>query len=84
MEDVKIVGVDGELDVLYMIRDEKYIIATSVADLESTTDDVIATIEELADTGDTEMFHEMPYIFITKENVDSYIEQTEAYLNANG
>lgn len=84
VEDVKIVGADGELDVLYMIRDEKYIIATSVADLESTTDDVIATIEELADTGDTEMFHEMPYIFITKENVDSYIEQTEAYLNANG
>lgn len=83
MKDVKIVGADGELDVLYMIRDEKYIIATSVADLEVTTDNVISTIQELADTGSTAMFHEMPYIFITKENADHYIEQTEAYLKAN-
>ncbi len=83
MKDVKIVGTDGELDVLYMIRDEKYIIATSVADLEATTDDVIATILELADTGETNMFHEMPYIFITKDNVDQYIQQTESYLKNN-
>ena len=83
MTDVKIVGNDAELDVLYMIKEGKYVIATSVADLEAVTDDVIATIAELAETGDTEMFHEMPYILITKDNVDEWIESTEAYLDAN-
>ena len=83
MKDVKIVGADGELDVLNMIKEGKYIIATSVADLEATTDDVVATIQELADSGETEMFHEMPYIFITKDNVDEWIERTESYLAKN-
>ena len=70
-----------ELDVLYMIKEGKYIIATSVADLEATTNDVISTISELHEKGTTEMFHEMPFIFITKDNVDEYIAATEAYLN---
>ena len=81
MKDVKIIGADGELDVLYMIKEGKYIIATSVADLEATTNDVISTISELHEKGTTEMFHEMPFIFITKDNVDEYIAATEAYLN---
>ena len=81
MKDVKIIGADGELDVLYMIKEGKYIVATSVADLEATTNDVVATINELHETGTTEMFHEMPFIFITKDNVDEYIAATEAYLN---
>ena len=72
-----------ELDVLYMIKEGKHIIATSVADLEATTDDVVATINELHETGTTEMFHEMPFIFITKDNVDEYIASTEAYLKKN-
>ena len=83
MKDVKIIGADGELDVLYMIKEGKYIVATSVADLEATTNDVIATISELHETGTTEMFHEMPFIFITKDNVDEYIASTEAYLEKN-
>lgn len=83
MDDVKIIGTDGELDVLYMIKEGKHIIATSVADLEATTDDVVATIKELHETGTTEMFHEMPFIFITKDNVDEYIASTEAYLKKN-
>ena len=83
MDDVKIIGTDGELDVLYMIKEGKHIIATSVADLEATTDDVVATINELHETGTTEMFHEMPFIFITKDNVDEYIASTEAYLKKN-
>ena len=84
MKDVKIVGADGELDVLKMIKEDRYIIATSVADLEATTDDVIATIQELAGTGTTQMFHEMPYILITKDNVDEWIDRTESYLAENG
>ena len=83
MKDVKIVGADAELDVLYMIKEGKYVVATSVADLEATTDDVVATIKELHETGTTEMFHEMPFIFITKDNVDEYIASTEAYLKKN-
>ena len=83
MKDVKIIGADGELDVLYMIKEGKYIVATSVADLEATTNDVIATISELHETGTTEMFHEMPFIFITKDNVDEFIASTEAYLKKN-
>ena len=83
MDDVKIIGTDGELDVLYMIKEGKHIIATSVADLEATTDDVVATIKELHETGTTEMFHEMPFIFITNDNVDEYIASTEAYLKKN-
>ena len=83
MTDVKIVGADGELDVLYMIKEGKYIIATSVADLEATINNVVSTIMELAETGSTQMFHEMPYIFITKDNVDEHIAKTEAYLKEN-
>lgn len=78
--DVKIVGADGEIDVLRMIKDERYIIATSVADLEATTDDVMETIGTLMAGEETEMFHEMPFIMITKDNVDEWIEKTEAYL----
>ena len=83
MKDVKIVGADGELDVLKMIKDGKYIVATSTADLEATTDDIIATIGELAATGTTQMFHEMPFIFITADNVDEWIARTEDYLANN-
>lgn len=81
-KDIKIVGADGEIDVLYMIRDGKYIIATSVADLEATTDDVIYTIQKLCAGENVEMFHEMPYIMITQDNVAEWIERTEAYLKA--
>ena len=83
MDDVKIIGTDGELDVLYMIKEGKHIIATSVADLEATTDDVVATINELHETGTTAMFHEMPFTMITKDNVDKYIAEPEAYLEKN-
>lgn len=82
--DIKIVGADGEIDVLYKIRDGEQIIATSVADLEATTDDVVQTIADLMSGADVEMFHEMPYIMITKDNVDEWIESTEAYLEENG
>jgi ABC-type sugar transport system substrate-binding protein len=79
-KDIKIVGADGEIDVLRMIKDEKYIIATSVADLEATIDDVIDTIAALGRGEDVKMFHEMPFIMITKDNVDEWIERTENYL----
>ena len=79
-KDIKIVGADGEIDVLRMIKDEKYIVATSVADLEATTDDVIDTIAALGHGEDVKMFHEMPFIMITKDNVDEWIERTENYL----
>lgn len=82
--DIKIIGADGEIDVLYKIRDGEQIIATSVADLEATTDDVIETIADLSAGKDVDVFHEMPYIMITKENVDEWIETTEAYLEENG
>jgi len=78
--DIKIVGADGEIDVLYMIRDGKYIIATSVADLEATTDDAIETVKKLCSGETVSMFHEMPYIMITKANVEEWIEKTESYL----
>jgi hypothetical protein len=29
------------------------------------------------------MFHEMPFIMITKDNVDEWIERTENYLKNN-
>lgn len=83
MTDVKIVGADAELDVLNMIKEGRYIVATSTADLEATTNDVIATIAELAETGTTDMFHEMPYILITAANVDEWIARTEEYLANN-
>jgi ribose transport system substrate-binding protein len=82
-KDIKIVGADGEIDVLRMIKDERYIIATSVADLEATTDDVIHTIAALSAGENVEMFHEMPFITITKDNVDEWIERTESYLKNN-
>ena len=81
--DIKIVGADGEIDVLKMIKDEKYIVATSVADLEATTDDVIDTIADLGAGENVKMFHEMPFIMITKDNVDEWIERTESYLKNN-
>ena len=83
LADVKIVGADAELDVLKMIKEDRHIVLTSTADLEATTNDVIKTIGEISATGSTPMFHEMPYILITKENVDEWIERTEAYLEAN-
>lgn len=79
-KDIKIVGADGEIDVLRMIKDGKYIIATSVADLEATTDDVIQTVADLSSGAEVKMFHEMPFIMITEENVDEWIERTESYL----
>lgn len=82
-KDIKIVGADGEIDVLKMIKDERYIIATSVADLEATTDGVMQTIGQLVSGEGTDMFHEMPFIMITKENVDEWIERTESYLSSN-
>ena len=82
--DIKIVGADGEIDVLYEIRDGEQIIATSVADLEATTNNVIETIADLEAGENVSMFHEMPYIMITKENVDEWIEKTESYLKENG
>lgn len=82
-KDIKIVGADGEIDVLKMIKDEKYIIATSVADLEATTDDVVHTISALSAGENVEMFHEMPFIIITKDNVDEWIERTEGYIKNN-
>lgn len=84
MTHVKTVGADAELDVLKMIKDERYIVMTSTADLDATVADVIATIAELADTGSTAMFHEMPYVVITKDNADEWIERTEAYLATVG
>lgn len=63
-----------------MIKDGRYIVATSVADLEATTTDVIDTVAALTSGETVSMFHEMPYIMITKENVDEWIERTEAYL----
>lgn len=78
--EVKIVGADGEIDALRMIKDGRYIVATSVADLEATTTDVIDTVAALTSGETVSMFHEMPYIMITKENVDEWIERTEAYL----
>ena len=42
------------------------------------------TIADLMSGADVEMFHEMPYIMITKDNVDEWIESTEAYLEENG
>ena len=79
-KDIKIVGADGEIDVLRMIKDGKYIIATSVADLEATTDDVIQTVADLSSGAEVKMCHEMPFIMITEENVDEWIEITESYL----
>lgn len=84
LTNVKTVGADAELDVLKMIRDGRYIVMTSTADLPATVDDVVATIAELADTGSTAMFHEMPFIIITKNNVEEWIEKTEAYLATVG
>lgn len=82
-ENVTIVGADGEIDVLNMIKNGEYIVATSVADLEATTSMVLDVAEKLAAGKEVEKFHEMPYIMITKDNVDYYIEKTMKYLEGD-
>lgn len=82
-ENVTIVGADGEIDVLNMIKNGEYIIATSVADLETTTTKVLEVAEKLAAGETVEKFHEMPYIMITRDNVDYYIEKTMKYLEGD-
>ena len=35
---------------------------------------------DLSSGAEVKMFHEMPFIMITEENVDEWIERTESYL----
>ncbi len=82
-DDILIVGADGEIDVLNMIKDGGPIIATSVADLEETTTKVLEVAEKLAAGEEVAKFNEMPFTMITKDNVDFYIEKTLKYLESS-
>lgn len=74
---VKVIGSDGEVDVLEDIKAGGSIIATTVADIEGAAKQIVQVAEDLASGKQVKTYYEIPYEMVTVENVDSFIERSK-------
>jgi len=76
--DVKCSGLDGELDVLYDIKNGGAVVSTYAFDSNAIAEIIVNSALKLANGQDVPSFQESPYSKITKENVDQFIAEIEA------
>ncbi len=74
---VKCTGVDGELDVLYDIKNDGCVVSTYVFDTDAITDLIVASAVKLVNGGSVEPFQAAPVVKVTKDNVDAFIAEAE-------
>ena len=71
-------GLDGELDVLYDIKNGGAVVSTYAFDSNAIAEIIVNSALKLANGQDVPSFQESPYSKITKENVDQFIAEIEA------
>lgn len=75
---VKCSGLDGELDVLYDIKNDGAVVSTYAFDSHAIAELIVDSALRLVNDQEVPSFQESPYSKITKENVDQFIEEIEA------
>lgn len=76
--DIKCSGLDGELDVLYDIKNDGAVVSTYAFDSDAISDLIVNSALKLVNGQEIPSFQESPYAKITKENVNQFIEEIEA------
>ena len=75
---VKCTGIDGELDVLYDIKNDGCVVSTYVFDTDAITDMIVESAAKLVNGLDVAPYQEAPVAKVTKENVDEFIAMAES------
>lgn len=75
---VKCTGIDGELDVLYDIKNDGCVISTYVFDTDAISTMIVDSAAKLVNGKSVAPYQESPVSKVTKENVDQFIAEAEA------
>ena len=71
-------GIDGELDVLYDIKNDGCVVSTYVFDTDAITELIASSAAKLVTGQEVAPFQEAPVTKVTKENVDEFIALQES------
>lgn len=75
---VKCTGIDGELDVLYDIKNDGCVVSTYMFDTDAISTMIVESAAKFVNGMDVAPYQEAPVAKVTKENVDEFIASAEA------
>ena len=80
-EDILLVSIDGEVEVLKALKEGNQVLADVVADHASAAAEAIVVAEKLMSGESVTLYQEIPFIVVTKDNVDEILAEIEADVN---
>lgn len=80
-EDILLVSIDGEVEVLKALKEGNQVLADVVADHASAAAEAIVVAEKLMAGESVNVYQEIPFIVVTKDNVDEVLAEIEADVN---
>ena len=76
--DILMVSIDGEVNVLKELQSGNQVLADVVADHATAAEQSILVAEKLAAGESVTLYNEIPFIVVTKDNVDEILAEIEA------